>query len=1052
MRLSKLFCVLLLAGSTLAAQTLDTAILGTVTDPTGAVVAGAAVTILHPATGASHSVNSANDGKYEVRYLVPGEYTVEVRSAGFRSERRTGVTLQIGQQARLDFSLQVGDVVETIEVQSSGPLLQTENATLGQVVAHERIVAIPLNGRNFLQLAALTPGVVVREESNGERTRVMANGVRDIWLQVNINGITAVNNRHNFVNFYPSIDAIQEFKVQSGNYSAEYGGNAGANINMQLRSGTNRLHGTLFEFLRNNQLDARGYFRPQPLPKDILRRNQFGTVVSGPVVKDKTFFMASYEGMRAQKESAGTSIVFTDAMRRGDFSGVSGAVTDPLDGGRAFPGNMIPTSRLNPVSMNLINTYTPRPNVAGAVNYAGVLRDDVIIDQGLGRIDHSFGAKDQVFFHYIYSRRDFPAVDLNPAFVYDHSTFPNSSLGFQHVHTFSPTLLNEARFGFHRGNISRLSPRTNTDFRIEQLGIQGLRVGGPDGRALRNDEQGFPVISIDGYLGMGDGRASSNLDNSRTEQFVDNFSWIRGSHSLKTGLDLRYLRDDATTNNWPFGNMAFTRDIASNSAASYMLGFPRTALTPEGVPISKPRQWRWGVYVQDDWKATSKLTLNLGLRYDLVGLPKEVNAVSRTLRFDLDPRGPVLWPEAGQQADLWINEYNYVSPRVGLAYRFNNKTVVRAGYGIFYTAAQFDNVNILQLNPPVAGSLTVINPATNPVATIQNPTPRALVPANPVFNVVTLPQDRKRRNAYVQNWNLQVSREITANDVLEAGWVGSKGTFVDTSLNNFNSPEPGPGDIQARRPYPAYARIRMMVADGNTIYHSMQTQYQHRFSRGLSFTAAYTWSHLIDDNSQTVNRGACGCQTARSRGRFERADSIDDRRHRLVAGYVWDLPWGKTLGAAPRYVLAGWQFGGVVTLSSGTPFNVSQSGDSQNVENFGWARPHVVPGQKPILDNRIPTRWFNTDAFSRSTFEYGNAPRDPVVGPGVHVFDLSILKNFKIPFAEAHDLQFRAEFFNAFNVPQFANPGASLGTGTFGVVTGTQLDNRQIQFGLKYSW
>jgi hypothetical protein len=433
-------------------------------------------------------------------------------------------------------------------------------------------------------------------------------------------------------------------------------------------------------------------------------------------------------------------------------------------------------------------------------------------------------------------------------------------------------------------------------------------------------------------------------------------------------------------------------------------------------------------------------------------LPKEKNGVSRTLRFDLDPRGPVLWPEAGQIVDLWLNEYHYVSPRLGLAYRFRDKTVVRAGYGVFYTAAQFDNVNILQLNPPVAGSLTIINPGVNPVATIQNPTPRQLVPANPLFNVVTLPPDRKRRNAYVQNWNLQVSRELTANDVLEVGWVGSKGTFVDTSLNNFNSPEPGPGDIQSRRPYQGYARIRMMVADANTLYHSLQTQYQHRFSHGLSFTAAYTWSHLIDDAGQTINRGACQCQSARRRGRFERADSIDDRRHRLVAGYVWDLPWGKNLSSAPRFLLGGWQFGGIVTLSSGNPFNVTQSGDSHNVENFGWARPHVVPGQKPRLDDRRPTRWFNTDAFTRSTFEYGNSPRNPVVGPGVHVFDLSILKNFKMPFAEAQELQFRTEFFNAFNTPQFGNPGGSLGTGAFGVVTGTQLDNRQIQFGLKYSW
>src|SRR4051812_32316353 len=300
-----------------AAQTLDTGILGTVTDPGGAVVTSANVTITQQSTGRTRNVATGPEGSYEVRYLTPGEYTIEIRAQGFRSERRTGLVLQISQLARVDFSLQVGQVQETVEVTARAPILQTENAVLGEVIATERIVNLPLNGRNFLQLSALTPGVIVREESNGERTRVIANGSRDIWMQVNINGITAVNNRANFVNFYPSIDALQEFKVQSGNYSAEYGGNAGANINLQLRSGTNQFHGSVFEFLRNNALDARGYFRPEPLPKDILRRNQFGAVLAGPVRKDKTFFMLDYEGQRTLIERAGTSVVLTPAQRQG---------------------------------------------------------------------------------------------------------------------------------------------------------------------------------------------------------------------------------------------------------------------------------------------------------------------------------------------------------------------------------------------------------------------------------------------------------------------------------------------------------------------------------------------------------------------------------------------------------------------------------------------------------------------------------------------------------------------------------------------------------------
>jgi len=1039
--------------SLLPAQTIDTSVLGVVTDPSGAVIAGASVSVTNNATGVKRPATTGADGQYEMRYLAPGEYTVEVTAAGFRTARASNVVIQLNQQARIDFSMKVGEVTEAVEVTAATPLLQTENATLGEVVGGERIVNLPLNGRNFTQLAALTPGVRVQDpnlfSASTDGSRIIANGTRAAWLQVNLDGVTMVNNRSNYINLYPSVDALQEFKVQTGNYSAEYGGNAGANVNLQLRSGTNQFHMSAFEFFRHDKLDARNLFRPAPFAKDLLRRNQFGVVFSGPIRRDKTFFMVDYEGVRSSRESAGTNIVMTAAQRQGDFSSYSGVIRDPVNNNTPFAGNVIPRNRLNPVSLNLVNAYTPLPNTPGTVNYSGVSVGQLTMNQGIVRLDEYISNKDLVFFHYIYSARDFPNISLNPNFRYN-STFPNDSLAIQHVHTFSGSFLNEARFGFIRGNVSKLSPRANSDFTIESLGIQGLKVGGPNGRPLRKDEQGFPVINTDGFISMGDSEASSNLDNSRTFQFVDNVSFIRGKHSLKFGGDVRRLMDDATTNNWPFSQISFTGDIAGYSGAAFVLGYPRTTLSPEGVPVSAIRQWRYGLYFQDDWKATSNLTLNLGLRYDLPGQPHEINGVTRTLRFDLDPKGPILWPEPGKVEDIYLGEYKYFGPRFGLAYRLPRRTVLRGGYGIFYSAAQFDNMNILQLNPPNGGSLTVINPALNPVATIQNPVPAELYPANPIFNVVSVPMDRKRRNGYMQNFNLQLSKELSRSDVLEVGWVGTKGTHVDTSLNNFNQAAPGTGDIQSRRPYPAYARIRMIAPDSNTVYHSLQSRFEHRLSSGLSATAAYTWSKTIDDAGETINAGGCVCQNPRNRGKAERAASVYDQRHRLVLAYVWELPFAKQWKGPQGFVFHGWSFGGIVTMASGRPFNIVQSGDTWNADAL-WPRPNAAQGVSPRLDTRTADLWFNTAAFTRST-TYGTTPRNPVVGPALHTFDLSFSKAFKVPAWENHAVLFRAEMFNIFNTPQLNNPGGTLGTGTFGRVTSTAADNRQIQFALKYTF
>ncbi|MDX2181121.1 MAG: TonB-dependent receptor [Bryobacteraceae bacterium] len=1039
---------LVVASLKVVAQTIDTGIVGSVTDPSAAPVANAEVVVTHQSTGNTQTRRTNESGAYEIRYLLPGEYLVLVKADGFRSVRRSGITLQGGQQARVEVRLEVGQVNETIDVSAAAPLLQTENATLGAVVGAERIANLPLNGRNFAQLATLTPGVTVLTQFNGLFSRVSANGARDVAMQVSFDGVSVVNNRQNWVGMFPSVDALQEFKVQSSNYTAEYGGNAGANVQVHLKSGGNQFHGTAFEFLRNDALDARGYFRPAPLEKDKLRRNQFGGVLSGPIQRDKTFFMASYEGLRSNQQRPQVGVVLTPEMRAGNFSAISTPVTDPFAANTAFPGNRIPASRLNPVSVNLVNQYMPLPNQSGVNNYSGFTGERADQNQAIVRIDRQLGTRNQVSGHYIYQNRSYPTTTFNPNFGQERE-FRNQSMNFQWVRTISPTLLHEFRFGHQRGDRVELGRLWESGFKIEDLGINGFLIGGPDGRAPAGEEVGFPLMNIDGFMSIGESLGAAPKDFSRTYQFVDNLSIIRSKHSLKLGADVRRIVGNGNASN-DYGVLSFTRDLSGYSAAAYMLGFPRAVDSAEGLPITGARQWRIGMYFQDDWRVTKRLTLNLGVRYDFDPAPVDAFGTSRTLRFDLNPSGPILWPDPGTSEKLWQNNFYKVAPRFGFGYRLNNKMVVRGGYGIFFTAAHFDNLNILQANPPVAPTITVTNPVVNPSATIQNPFPRNLVTSSPFVNVVSVEPDRRHWDGYLQNWNLQVGRELSSSDLVEVSYVGSKGTNLDTSINNWNSPDPGPGAIQARRPYPQWGRIRMMASDGNSVYHSLQARYERRFAKGLSATAAYTWSHLIDDTGQGTNRGGCVCQNPRARGTAERASSLSDVRQRLVLGWVWELPWKIANNTIGRTALGGWSLGGVATLQSGSPFNVTQSGDTLNNDPGGWTRPNLV-GDVQLPDGQQDRAlWFNPNGFSRATTTHGTAPRNPLVGPGVNTFDLSASKTFRMPYAEKHQLLFRTEVFNAFNSPQFANPASVFGNPGFATITATSIDQRQIQLALKY--
>ncbi len=1034
------------SASPVLAQSVDTGILGTVSDSSGAVIPGSSITVTSVATGVAQTVVSGPTGAFEVRYLLPGDYTVQATLSSFRTER-AAVTIRVGQMARLSFVLEVGNIGEVVDVEARGLLLETQSGVTGNVVSGAALVNMPLSGRNFTTLGNLTAGVVA------SGTQFRASGARGMYQQVSFDGVSALNNRGNNLFMYPSVDAVEEFKVQATNYTAEYGGHAGANVQLQLKSGSNAFHGSGFDYVRNDAMDARNFFAPPPTPKPQLDRHQFGGVVGGPVHRSQTFFMVSYEGVRETRESVAQTNVLTEAMRRGDFSGVAGAtIRDPLTG-QPFANNIIPADRLDPLAVSMVNTYQPLPNQSGSNNFRGLTRTEDTQNQYITRIDHVINAKQKIFGHYLYQGRDNPSFPINPEFPVAR-LFNNYSLAVQHVTTWSSNLLNEVRFGYMRGDLNRLSPRRTTGFSVEQdLGIHGMLVGGPNGRPPNEDEIGFPMISIQGFNGFGDGTGGEGIDKSQTYQFVNNTTLIRGRHALKMGADIRRLFGDATSTNAPFGALDFTRDITGHAAAAFIMGFPRTSRTPEGIPIGGIRQWRTGFYLQDDWRMTPRATINLGLRYDKNLPPKDVNGVSRTLRFDLDPKGPVLWPEAGQVVDqLYFNHQRGWAPRLGFAYQMTDRLVFRGGYGIFNMALHLDNINTLGTNPPTA-SVQVTNPTTNPIATIAYPFPAALVPTNPIFNVTSAEVDRNHEDGYYQNWNVAVGYEFSRAAVVEVRYVGAKGSTLDTSLTNFNSPDPDPNagsiPLQSRRPYPAYGRIRMWVTDGESDYHSLQSEFKHRGPWGLNMTAAYTLSKLNDNQQGGLNASRGRRQNPRSL-EGEYAPSADDQRHRLVLGYVWDIPFGSSLTGFTGALLKNWQLSGLGIFNSGSPIFINQDGDTLNVDSEE-IRPNLVSGQNPTLpsDERTIARWFNTSAFSRATVTYGNSPRNPVVGPGRKVVDLSLAKAFRVQ--QGHQVQFRIEAFNAFNWVSWGSPNGTLGNSAFGVISSAQAA-REMQLSLKYSF
>ncbi len=1125
------------------AQTTSTTILGTVTDPTGAVVSGAKITASNKGTGVKREDITSTTGDYNFPLLDVGTYDVSVSISGFKTETQRNVELTINQKARVDFTLVVGAQADRVEITGEAAILKTDEASLGSVVEQRRVVELPLNGRNLAGVAVLQPGIQFGSRMGfdgisgtgggvpipGASISISANGQRDTNMHATLDGVVATEARVNTVPFTPSIEAVEEVKVLSGSYSAEYGTNSGAQLMIVLKSGANQFHGSVFEFLRNDKLDAENYFQnyfnapgAARRAKDGLRQNQYGLVFSGPVLipkvyngKDKTFFMFDWEARnRRQPGGIGSGNYPTDAFRNGDLSALLTRVTsagvtpiqivDPLNG-VPFAGNIIPASRISPSAKALIPFYpTPQranPDPISGVNYIGggnVKLDD---DQRYIRVDHNFSSRDKIFGRYAF--QDITYFTLpgdNPNFTY-FVAGRNQNVAGQWIHIFSPEIINEFRYGYNRSVDNTLNPRSNTNFDLNAIGLTGFRVLTDGNRNFTSREAGLPSINVQNFAGIGDRDGGNGFDFNNLHQFGDHLTIQRGSHNFKTGADIRHVALFRGAANVARGDMIFQDSISKSAWAAFLLGFPTGTDSPEGLPLTDVRQNRYGFYFMDDWKVSRKLTLNLGIRYEYNSTAKDIQGLWRSISFGVVANGyPTLIPAIRTPYDFYTPEKKNFMPRVGLAYRLNEKTVIRSGAGVYYNVHQLNNYSILNLNPPLSGSSAFAQTAKqdgslNVAAGVQPFTfanPFGAVNNSSIINANTL--NPKNLQPRVMQWSFDIQRQLPGRVALTVGYVGSKGTHVDNAVE-LNNPDPGlnslPTTAQQRRPIQfvndgvggplrPLSRLRWLDSGNNSWYNGLQVNAEKRMSYGLLLNVAYTYSKA-EGEGYGRNEGAGGTsqtyQDPRNRA-AEKARYGFDVKHNMVMSYVYEIP-GINKGAA-KYFLGGWQANGIWTLRTGFPFTVTQD----NVMNTfnSTARPDRIGSGK--LANPTVNQWFDTSAFVVLTCadnnlanrcHYGNSGNSILDGPGFKNMDFSLLKN--IPVREGMRVQFRAEMFNAFNTPNFNVPNRNLtanaaflpkidpATGKLGpdpnqagrvqgpgAITSLVSPMRVIQFGLKFQF
>jgi Carboxypeptidase regulatory-like domain/TonB dependent receptor len=1039
----------LFAASAWAQLASQTALVGTVTDQGGLIVPGAQVVAVNAGTRDTYETTTNGEGYYNIQFVRTGTYEITVTLSGFQTSRTNGVAVATNQVARTNVVMTVGPVNESIIVAGSAPIIDTDSARISETIGKRAVSDLPLNGRNVWSLASTTPGVLGGLNSDiGLSFR--GAGQREIQNSLSLDGINASANLLAATSMRPITDAVEEIQIQTGSASAEYGSYLGVHINVVTKSGTNTPHASLFEFYQGDALDERGYFENRALPKNPRQRNQFGFELDGPVMfpkvfdgRNRTFLTVAYEGIRANTLLSPIATVPTALMRKGDFSEISGTIRNPFTKA-PYPGNIIPASELSPIARSLL-AYYPMPNRPGiASNLQTPIPNTEDVDQFIGRADQNIGNKVRLSVRYNWhdSVNGNPLGAVLPTQSVDQPRVNKNTL-VSYTHTLSPNLLNDFRIGYHRVNFDTLNP-----FLVNGQASAGADLGIPgfNGDARYNNP-GLPTIDLtNAFSGLGGG-GTNWYQFDTTFQLSNVAAYNRGSHNVRAGFDLRRLETGRRAANDPRGRFNFTGDMTGHPVADFMLGVPRTVIPPTDQIQGDVGGWRNGFFVNDVWQASRDLTFSLGLRYELNTPVQTYAGLASMLADDFETIIPNSFPAVGFE----FSEPNHkdIAPRLGATYRLNGKTVLRAGYGIYYNPNQMNSFTFLTNNPPIAAVSTFSSDPANPTLSLEHPF-GVVGPGGPPDMISPT---RQLPNARKDQWSADLQRELWSGAALDVQYVGSNTSHLDRSFFN-NTPQPGPGPIDPRRPSQRFRSRRIIQNDLIADYDAVSVILRKRMSRGLQADVHYTWSRTRDMSTHSNGGG----QTMNNYDVWADYGAANwDVPHRFVANYIYDVPFLKSSSQPMlKYVVAGWQIGGVTTIQSGTPINVTIAADRANIGITGLQRPDLV-GTVPDLDcQESPTNLDLINCFDASAFAmpaqytFGNAPRNVLRGPKAMITDLSLVKN--IPLSGPMRVQIRAEIFNAFNTVNYGNPNAVFGSATFGRISATNTsypNMRQIQLGAK---